>query len=236
VADPMHESRPGWWMAREIGHRMGLEDYFDWEDIEEYNETRLAQAGLSLKDVTEKGILPLATGPIFIEDGKELTFKTPSGKIELSSSQLAKVGHYPVPHFNEMPQRPQPGYFYLAFGRSPLMSFSRSQNVEMCAAVDKGDQFWINVDAARMLGVHDGHDYYLENTDGYRTPYKVTAKVTWGIRPDTIYFTHGYGHRDKRLSVAFGRGASDTELISDIKTDPIMGASGMRGNFITVIV
>ena len=236
VIDPLYESRPGWWMAREIGRRMGLSDYFDWENIEEYNETRLAQAGLSLKDVTETGIMPLSTGPIFIEDGKELTFSTPSGKIELSSSKLAGFGHYPVPQFTEMPRRPYPGYFYLAFGRSPLMSFSRSQNVEMCAAVDKGDRFWINVDAARMLGVQDGHDYYLENGDGYRTPFKVTAKVTWGIRPDTIYFTHGYGHADKRLSVAFGRGASDAELISDVKTDPVMGASGMRGNFITVVV
>jgi thiosulfate reductase/polysulfide reductase chain A len=236
VVQPMYDSKPGWWIAREIGLRMGLSDYFDWKDIEEYNEQRLSAAGLSLAELKKRGILPLETGPIFEEDGKELRFSTPSGKIELSSSMLSSFGQYPVPVFLAEPDRPRPGYFYLAFGRSPLQSFTRTENNRISLAVDFGDQFWINVDSARSIGVRDGQKYKLMDMSGKETPFKVTAKVTWGIRPDTIFLTHGFGHEDRRLRTAFGRGASDSQLITSTRTDPIMGATGMRGNFITVVV
>jgi thiosulfate reductase/polysulfide reductase chain A len=165
-----------------------------------------------------------------------LRFLTPSGKIELSSSILSSFGQYPVPVFIDEPERPIPGYFYLAFGRSPLQSFSRTQNNRISLAADSGDQFWINVDAARTIGVRDGRKYKLADILGNESPFMVEAKVTWGIRPDTIYFTHGFGHEDKRLKAAYGRGASDSKLMTEIKTDPIMGATGMRGNFVKVVV
>jgi thiosulfate reductase/polysulfide reductase chain A len=236
VVDPMYDSRPGWWIARELGDRMGLDEYFRWADIEEYNDTRLKAAGLSLSELKKTGIIPLQTGPVFIEDGKDLRFLTPSGKIELSSSILSSFGQYPVPVFIDEPERPIPGYFYLAFGRSPLQSFSRTQNNRISLAADSGDQFWINVDAARTIGVRDGRKYKLADILGNESPFMVEAKVTWGIRPDTIYFTHGFGHEDKRLKAAYGRGASDSKLMTEIKTDPIMGATGMRGNFVKVVV
>jgi thiosulfate reductase/polysulfide reductase chain A len=46
---------------------------------------------------------------------------------------------------------------------------------------------------------------------------------------------HGFGHTNKRLSVAYGKGASDTEMITQTTTDPLMGGTGLRGNFITFI-
>jgi thiosulfate reductase/polysulfide reductase chain A len=46
---------------------------------------------------------------------------------------------------------------------------------------------------------------------------------------------HGFGHADKKLSRTYGRGASDTKLITNVMHDPIMGGTGMRGNFITFI-
>jgi len=46
---------------------------------------------------------------------------------------------------------------------------------------------------------------------------------------------HGFGHADKKLTRAYGRGASDTKLITNVMLDPIMGGTGMRGNFVTFI-
>jgi thiosulfate reductase/polysulfide reductase chain A len=47
---------------------------------------------------------------------------------------------------------------------------------------------------------------------------------------------HGFGHADKKLSRTYGRGASDTKLITNVMIDPIMGGTGMRGNFVTFIL
>ncbi len=46
---------------------------------------------------------------------------------------------------------------------------------------------------------------------------------------------HGFGHDNKKLSRAFGKGANDTQLISKVVIDPIMGGTGMRGNFVTIL-
>ena len=46
---------------------------------------------------------------------------------------------------------------------------------------------------------------------------------------------HGFGHKNDKLSRANGRGASDTELITNVQVDPIMGGTGMRGNFVTFL-
>ena len=46
---------------------------------------------------------------------------------------------------------------------------------------------------------------------------------------------HGFGHTNKKLTNAYGKGASDSELITKVTTDPIMGGTGLRGNFVTFI-
>ena len=46
---------------------------------------------------------------------------------------------------------------------------------------------------------------------------------------------HGFGHNNKKLKRAFGKGINDTELISKIAVDPIMGGTGMRGNFVKIL-
>jgi thiosulfate reductase/polysulfide reductase chain A len=46
---------------------------------------------------------------------------------------------------------------------------------------------------------------------------------------------HGFGHNDPRLRLAHNVGADDTALITNVKLDPIMGATGMRANFVTFV-
>jgi thiosulfate reductase/polysulfide reductase chain A len=46
---------------------------------------------------------------------------------------------------------------------------------------------------------------------------------------------HGFGHHDKNLKRAYGRGANDSELITNVMVDPVMGGTGMRGNFVKFI-
>ncbi len=45
---------------------------------------------------------------------------------------------------------------------------------------------------------------------------------------------HGFGHSAKGLRFARGRGASDSELTTRYKNDPIMGATGMNVNFVRI--
>jgi thiosulfate reductase/polysulfide reductase chain A len=60
----------------------------------------------------------------------------------------------------------------------------------------------------------------------------VRARVTERIRGDCVYLVHGWGQTAKRLRYAHGRGASDAVLVTRTKIDPIMGGTGMNGNFV----
>ena len=56
--------------------------------------------------------------PIY-DDSPQMTFKTPSKKIELYSKQLADAGLDPLPRLRAARRSRRPGYFRLLFGRSP---------------------------------------------------------------------------------------------------------------------
>ena len=113
---PLYDTMPGWQMARELGLRVGLDAYFKWETIEEYLNTRLRSVGSSLEEMHDAGGVIIQEGKPYLEDfGDESPFRTPSGKIELFSDELAEAGFDPIPVF-EPTEEPPDGYFRLPMG------------------------------------------------------------------------------------------------------------------------
>ena len=94
---------------------------------------------------------------------------------------------------------------------------------------------WVNPKVADLWGLKKGQKVWLKNQDGAITSFPIVVRVTERIRWDSVYMVHGFGHSDKKLSRAYGRGASDTEMITNVAVDPIMGGTGMRGNFVTFL-
>ena len=79
----------------------------------------------------------------------------------------------------------------------------------------------------------NGERVILVNQDGIRsTPVRV--KLTQRIRGDCVYLVHGWGQTAKKQRYAYGRGASDSQLTTRYKVDPIMGGTGMNVNFVRV--
>lgn len=93
------------------------------------------------------------------------------------------------------------------------------------------NEVWFAAQTAREFGVKDGERVILENADGVRSQ-AVRVKVTEGIRRDCAYLVHGFGQMSGSLTRAFGRGASDTSLMTRVSVDPLTGATGMRVNFV----
>jgi thiosulfate reductase/polysulfide reductase chain A len=96
---------------------------------------------------------------------------------------------------------------------------------------------WLNADAARSLPgfevrpLQNGERVVLVNQDGVRsTPVRV--KLTQRIRGDCVYMVHGWGQDARKQRRAHGRGASDSQLTTRYKVDPIMGGTGMNVNFV----
>ncbi|HNJ72388.1 MAG TPA: molybdopterin dinucleotide binding domain-containing protein, partial [bacterium] len=86
---------------------------------------------------------------------------------------------------------------------------------------------------ALRYGLKSGDYVRLKNQDGVVST-KIKIKATERIRTDCVYMVHGFGHNAKALKRAFGRGASDAQLITRYDTDPLMGGTGMNNNFVTL--
>jgi thiosulfate reductase / polysulfide reductase chain A len=239
AVDPMYDSRPGWWIAREIAQRLGLGDYFECKDPLQHAKHRVESAGHDFYKLLRDGVVLGERVPVSEEEGLALSFDTPSGKIELHSATLAAAGFDPLPNYTPQEEVP-PGMFRLLFGRAPMHTFGRTTNNRLLGSVFDENELWINTVAAKSLpGFEDkplknGEYVVLENQDNVRsTP--IRAKVTERIRGDSVYMVHGWGHTAAGLKYAKGRGASDSALVTRYKTDPIMGGTGMNVNFVRVL-
>ena len=227
------DAQPGWWIARELGLKLGLEAYFPWADAEGYLKERCARSGIDFAALKRDGFLPAPPSPTTLEEGLAPSFGTPSGKIELASKELEAAGLEPLPVYRR-PAMPPPGYFRLLYGRAPAQTFGRTANNRQLGQLRHGHELWVNALVARDLGIRHGELVRLVNQDGVRSA-PLPAKVTERIRGDCVYMNHGWGHTAKGLTYARGKGADDSELISRAAIDPVSGGTGMRVNFVAIV-
>ncbi|MEZ4224067.1 MAG: molybdopterin-dependent oxidoreductase [Polyangiaceae bacterium] len=232
VVPPLHDSKPGWWIAKELAKRLGLGHHFPFEDVESYLDKRLHAMGSSLVQLRSKGVLHAKPSAIYEEDGVELEFDTPSKKAELFSQRLADVGLDPLPNYTP-PEAGPPGSFRLLFGRTPSHTFGRTTNNRFLSRVYAENDVWLNAAKAKELGLSSGDQVTLVNQDGARSA-PLAVRATERIRPDCVFMVHGYGHTAKGLTFAKGRGANDGDLCTKTKIDPVMGGTGMNVNFVKI--
>lgn len=236
AAEPKYNSKPAYWMAKEVSKRLGLEEYFAWETFEDKLDWQLKQVGSSLEEMKRIGVknLPREYGNLFFAENEEIDFYTNTGKIELYSTALEAEGFDPFPVYTPH-MEPPAGYYHLNYGRAPMHTFSRTANNPNLTDLMDENTVWVNPKVANEWGLKNGQPVYLQNQDGIVSDFPVKVRVTERIRFDSVYIVHGFGHADKKLSRAYGKGASDSQLITRVLMDPIMGGTGMRGNFVTFL-
>ena len=232
--EPRYDSKPGWWIAKRLGHKLGLDKYFPWNDYAEKIDWQLQQVGSSLDEMKKLGVKNYPRkSPLYFREGARLRFRTPSGKIELYSQQLADEGFDPMPVYT--PPEPVPkGYYRLNYGRMPAHTFGKTTNNPLLFQLAPENQLWVNPLIASEWALENGDYVRLGSPNGVVSN-KIRVRVTERIGPDSVFMAHGFGRKSKRLRLAVGAGADDSELMSNIKIDPIMGGTGMRANVVTFV-
>jgi thiosulfate reductase / polysulfide reductase chain A len=233
---PKYDTKPAWWMVKKLADKMGLEAYFPWKDIEEMLAWQLKQMGTSLEEMQRIGVKTFdrAADDLYFADGEEVEFSTTSQKIELYSSDLESAGYAALPVYTPH-EEPPAGYYRLIYGRAPMHTFTRTSNNPNLADLMDENTVWINPKVAKEWGLANEQYIYLKNQDGIQSDFRIRVRVTERIRWDSVYMVHGFGHNQKKLQRCFGRGASDTQMITKVLVDPSMGGTGMRGNFVTFL-
>ncbi|GAB1471669.1 molybdopterin-dependent oxidoreductase [Chloroflexota bacterium] len=224
VIEPQGEAKSALWIYKQLGERLGLGDYFQYEDEEDYIRQQLKPLGVSLEEVKEKGYAEMPK-----EKPKEISFNTPSGKIEVYSETLKNAGFSPWPTWEE-PPTPKDNEFYLLTGKVAQHTQFGTQNNQLLHKYSDEPRLWMNKKIAAQNGLTDGDWVEVASEVG-----KVNIRLlpTEAIRPDCVYMTPGYGHLSKGLKTAYGVGASDS-VVHVTYTDPISGGQALSQTFVTV--
>ena len=225
VIEPQGEARSALWIYKQLGERLGLGDYFQYQDEEDYLRQQLKPLGVSLEEVKEKGYAEMPKAA----ENREITFNTPSGKIEIYSETLKNAGFSPWPTWEEPPV-PADGEFYLLTGKVAQHTQFGTQNNQLLHKYSDEPRLWMNAQTAAQRGLADGD--WVQITSAVGTAHSL-LHATEAIRPDCVYLTPGYGHLSKGLTTAFGVGASDSALHVTY-TDPISGGQALSQTFVTV--
>ncbi len=103
---PMGERRSDYDFFRGLAVRLGFGDYFPWETEEELADYRLKPLGMTFKEVaTERYVVgssePWTYETIDPKTGNRTGFATASGRVELYSNVLEKLGYDPLPFYEE---------------------------------------------------------------------------------------------------------------------------------------
>jgi len=184
-----------------------------------------APLGFSLEELKVKGYLEPEVGN---QEG-EVTFNTPSGKIEVYSETLANAGFSPWPTWEEPPY-PKDDEFCLLTGKVGRHTQFATQNNQLLNKYQDEPGLWMNPEAAQKLELENNDLVEVTSEVG---KVNIILQVTEAIRPDCVYMTPGFGHLSKGMTTGFGVGASDS-MLHVTYTDPISGGQALSQTFVTI--
>jgi len=227
---PRFDTKADWEIYAGLAKRLGIE-HLAVDRIEQLWERQLEGTGVSLADFDAKGFVELAPKPTY----KGLSFKTPSGKIEVLSAKLMKDGLEALPAYVS-PARPPQDAFRIAFGRCGLHTQGHTVNNPLLFELMPENVLWINKTRAKALGIEHMDVVEVAAVSGQGRSGRLRAFVTEFIHPECVFTVHGFGHTLPVESRAQGRGVSDNELMPGGfgRWDKAGGAVAMQEHYVSV--
>jgi len=222
VVKPMYDTRPGTQIIIELARHLGIGKYFSFE-VEEANRLRLKPLGVTLEQLKEKGILFVG------EEWKEGFNKldTPSGKVEIYSKTLERLGFPAIPRWEEplvSPDPKDPHSFRLLHGKQAIHTHAMTANQPVLMALSQRYdmiRLWMNKKRGEQLGLKEGDWVRIKSIVGEG---KSRIRLTEGIHPSCVWLPSGYGIFSKHLKTAYDIGLSYNDFLPTY-FDPTVGHS-----------
>lgn len=224
--EPLGECRDDKKVLIELAKRLGLEGY--WRSLEEYFDYKLEPLGMTLDQFKEKGMLE---GPVeYQKYEKAHGFRTSTGKVDLYSETLEKLGYEPLPTPHEPPESPlstpdlAQEYPLILITGVKLLPYNHTdlRHVPQLRKLYPDPLLEIHPDTATKLGIKE-NDWVLIETP--RGKVKHRARLFSGIHPQVVSASHGwwYGYQDgwKEVNINI--------LTEDQHFDPQVGSAPLKG-------
>ena len=219
--EPLGECWSEWKLITELGKKIGAGALFPWKTEEEMVAYELAPTGLSfdylLNEKPEGAFYQQKKYTI-----EEKAFATPSGKIEIYSPELERVGADPLPTYTEPNTSPTStpellGKYPLIVctgSRSLYYTHSQFRNIESLRKEDPEPIAELAAGTAKKFGVKSGDMSIIETPSGQ---VKMKVHVSDRVGEGVVLVPHGWS------------GEANANLLTDtMSRESIMGYPEMK--------
>ncbi|MFC1961669.1 molybdopterin-dependent oxidoreductase [Chloroflexota bacterium] len=190
-----YDHRDDYEFWRGLGIRLGQERHWPWQTLEEVYDYRLQPMGLTFKGFMEGGGVSRPR-PDF-EGYKRNGFATPTGRVELYSTLLEKLGYDPLPAYREpsmslvsRPDMAQDYPFILITGARHRPFFhSEYRQIGSLRKLHPEPLVEIHPETARELGIDNGAWVWIETPTGQ---VKQKCRYFAGMHPRIVSAQHGW--------------------------------------------
>jgi anaerobic selenocysteine-containing dehydrogenase len=198
VVEPPGEAWQDSKIFNEIGKRIAPQYWF--ENVEKMLDYQLRKANITWKQFSEMGFLArMGKDQVYYKYKTDYWrkgggFPTPTGKMELYSTVLEKLGYDPLPYFREpgespysTPELAKEYPLVLSTGyRQPFYFLSQYRNIPWLRSFQQDPTMQIHPDTAKKYGIEDGDWAWIESPRGR---IKQRARLFPGIHPGVVMAT-----------------------------------------------
>lgn len=242
VVDPIGDTKNGYDIFRELARRMKIDEQYSANTMDEWRIKQVKGNAELLAELVKKGYVTWKVpGILFREkdsvkeftkkfpyaqqfvgdDGlmeSQVKFKTDSGKIELFSEKVEKQ----FPGYGCLNAEGMDVFFgeelCLMSGKTPIHTNGHTQNVEFLNDLMSSAPVWIHPNTAKKYGLKDGDKITLQSKTAKE---KASVMLTEGIREDTLFVYHGFGHESAGLKRTNGVGTNQSKLLDPTVIGPV---------------
>jgi anaerobic selenocysteine-containing dehydrogenase len=213
-----------------LAKKLGLQSNF-WDTTEEFLDAVLKAIGLSFSEFRNVGVI---LGKKQYRCHEVNGFDTPSGKVELYSSQLKDWGLDPLPIYHEPPETPYSDpelskeypLIYTTWKSEPYRH-SEGRQIASLRNSHPDPTLVVHPETAGRLGIQEGDWVYIETKRGR---IKQKATLAEGIDPRVVGIDYAWWLPEKGVSSLYGWTESNTNILTDDKPpfNREIGSSNLR--------
>ncbi|UCG08897.1 MAG: molybdopterin-dependent oxidoreductase, partial [Desulfobacterales bacterium] len=225
------ECRSDFEILRDLARKLELGEYF-WNKEEEHLDFVLGPSDISFNEFRKIGVL---AGNKHYQSYQSQGFSTPSGKVELYSSQLKEWGFDPLPTHHELPETPLSApelakEYSLVFTswKAGVYRHSGGRQISSLRNTHPDPMVWIHPDTAGQQGIADGDRVYIETKRGR---IRQKARLTKDIDPRVVGIDYGWWFPESGPQNLYEWAEANINILTD-DSPPYgreMGTPNLRG-------
>ncbi len=223
IVSGKYERKDDFEILGELGRRLGQEKYWPWKTLEEAYDERISPLGMTHREFMSRGGIDFPQ-PKFKTYEKQ-GFGTTTGKAELYSTVLEKLGYDPLPSWVEPPESPlsRPDivrdypFILITGGRTRGYFHSEWRQVDFVRKKHPDPLVQLNRKTATELQINDGDWVWIETLRG-RCRQK--AQLLDNIHPTVVHAEHGWWYPEMPGGEPWLRGVWESNINICMDDDP----------------